>query len=74
VFACGTAAVITPVGRVKSETAEWTVADGEPGAVTMRLREDWSPSSTATSPTLQLDPQGLLTNRVSLTRVSDGET
>jgi branched-chain amino acid aminotransferase len=38
VFACGTAAVITPVGSVKSTRADWTVADGQPGAVTMRLR------------------------------------
>jgi branched-chain amino acid aminotransferase len=40
VFACGTAAVITPVGRVKSTAAEWVIADGEPGPVTMRLREE----------------------------------
>ncbi len=40
VFACGTAAVITPVGRVRGESAEWVVADGEPGPVTMRLREE----------------------------------
>jgi branched-chain amino acid aminotransferase len=40
VFACGTAAVITPVGRVKGTSAEWTVADGQPGPVTMRLREE----------------------------------
>ena len=40
VFACGTAAVITPVGRVKSESAEWVIADGEPGPVTMRLRDE----------------------------------
>jgi branched-chain amino acid aminotransferase len=40
VFACGTAAVITPVGRVKSESGEWVIADGEPGPVTMRLREE----------------------------------
>jgi branched-chain amino acid aminotransferase len=40
VFACGTAAVITPVGRVKGASAEWLVADGEPGPVTMRLREE----------------------------------
>jgi branched-chain amino acid aminotransferase len=40
VFACGTAAVITPVGQVKSASADWTVADGQPGPVTMRLRED----------------------------------
>jgi branched-chain amino acid aminotransferase len=38
VFACGTAAVITPVGEVKSAQAEWTVGDGQPGPVTMRLR------------------------------------
>ena len=39
VFACGTAAVITPVGSVRSATGEWTVGDGTPGPVTMRLRE-----------------------------------
>lgn len=39
VFACGTAAVITPVGSVKSARGDWTVGDGEPGPVTMRLRE-----------------------------------
>jgi len=40
VFACGTAAVVTPVGRVKGASAEWTVGDGQPGPVTMRLREE----------------------------------
>ncbi|RKN09424.1 branched-chain amino acid aminotransferase [Streptomyces radicis] len=40
VFACGTAAVITPVGSVKSSDAAWLVADGQPGSVTMRLREE----------------------------------
>jgi branched-chain amino acid aminotransferase len=40
VFACGTAAVITPVGQVKSRTlGDWTVSNGEPGPVTMRLRQ-----------------------------------
>ena len=39
-FACGTAAVITPVGRVKGPSGEWTVGDGNPGPVTMRLREE----------------------------------
>jgi branched-chain amino acid aminotransferase len=39
VFACGTAAVITPVGSVKKVGAQWTVGDGGPGAATMRLRE-----------------------------------
>lgn len=40
VFACGTAAVITPVGRVKSSEGEFTIGDGTPGPVTMRLREE----------------------------------
>ena len=39
VFACGTAAVITPVGSVKSASASWTVGTGEPGPITMQLRE-----------------------------------
>ncbi|MFF1921469.1 branched-chain amino acid aminotransferase [Streptomyces sp. NPDC058221] len=39
VFACGTAAVITPVGTVKSASGEWTQGDGTPGPVTMKLRE-----------------------------------
>ncbi len=39
VFACGTAAVITPVGSVKSERANWIQGDGEPGEVTMKLRK-----------------------------------
>lgn len=38
-FACGTAAVITPVGRVLSNEGEFTVNGGEPGEVTMKLRE-----------------------------------
>jgi len=37
-FACGTAAVVTPVGHVKSARSEWTVADGGSGEVTLRLR------------------------------------
>ncbi|MEE2035145.1 branched-chain amino acid aminotransferase [Rhodococcus chondri] len=39
VFACGTAAVITPVGSVKDKDGEFTIADGEPGPVTMALRD-----------------------------------
>jgi branched-chain amino acid aminotransferase len=38
-FACGTAAVITPVGTVKGAAGSWTVGDGRPGPVTMQLRE-----------------------------------
>ena len=39
VFACGTAAVITPVGSVKSARASWTIGDGGPGEVSMKLRQ-----------------------------------
>jgi branched-chain amino acid aminotransferase len=39
VFACGTAAVITPVGAVRHPAGGFTIGDGEPGPVTMRLRE-----------------------------------
>jgi branched-chain amino acid aminotransferase len=38
-FACGTAAVITPVGEVKSAHGGWTIAGGGPGPITMRLRQ-----------------------------------
>lgn len=39
VFACGTAAVITPVGHVRWAHGAWTVGDGEPGPVTLALRD-----------------------------------
>lgn len=39
VFACGTAAVITPVAKVKYGEGEFTVGGGEPGEVTMALRD-----------------------------------
>ena len=39
VFACGTAAVITPVGHVKTARDSWDVGDGEPGPVTLELRQ-----------------------------------
>ena len=39
VFACGTAAVITPVGSAKHADGEFTMAGGEPGEITMRLRQ-----------------------------------
>jgi branched-chain amino acid aminotransferase len=38
VFACGTAAVVTPVGEVKYAEKSFRIADGEPGKVTMTLR------------------------------------
>ncbi|MEU5342345.1 branched-chain amino acid aminotransferase [Streptomyces sp. NPDC020766] len=39
VFACGTAAVITPVGTVKRSSTEWQQSGGEPGEVTIKLRQ-----------------------------------
>ncbi|AVM01041.1 branched chain amino acid aminotransferase [Gordonia iterans] len=39
VFACGTAAVITPVGRVKSDTDDYLIGDGATGEVTQALRD-----------------------------------
>lgn len=39
VFACGTAAVITPITEVKSAAGSWVVGDGQPGPVTARLRD-----------------------------------
>ncbi|WP_433791866.1 branched-chain amino acid aminotransferase [Actinoplanes sp. CA-252034] len=39
-FACGTAAVITPIGTIKSEGGDFTVADGGSGEVTMAIRKE----------------------------------
>jgi branched-chain amino acid aminotransferase len=50
VFACGTAAAITPVGSVRSTRADWTIADGEPGEVTMRLRKALLDIQTGAAP------------------------
>jgi branched-chain amino acid aminotransferase len=38
-FACGTAAVVVPIGRVRSATGETLVGDGRPGQWTARIRE-----------------------------------
>jgi branched-chain amino acid aminotransferase len=54
VFACGTAAVITPVGQVKGRTSVWQVGDGQPGPVTLRLREELVGIQYGTRP----DPHG----------------
>ncbi|TKK88643.1 branched-chain amino acid aminotransferase [Herbidospora galbida] len=40
VFACGTAAVVTPVGSVKGADRAWTIGDGTPGPVTLKIREE----------------------------------
>jgi branched-chain amino acid aminotransferase len=38
-FACGTAAVITPIGTVRSTDGEFVIGDGSTGDVTERLRQ-----------------------------------
>ncbi|PAT07278.1 branched chain amino acid aminotransferase [Corynebacterium hadale] len=38
-LACGTAAVLTPVGRVRSADGEFTINNNEVGPITMSLRE-----------------------------------
>ncbi|MEO0442018.1 MAG: branched-chain amino acid aminotransferase [Pseudomonadota bacterium] len=37
-FACGTAAVVTPIGTVKSEKGDFTIGSGGPGQLTGKLR------------------------------------
>jgi branched-chain amino acid aminotransferase len=39
VFGCGTAAVVTPVGTVRSAEGDFTVGDGGTGPVSTRLRD-----------------------------------
>lgn len=38
IFACGTAAVVTPVGSAKSAKGTWVTGDGTPGPITMQIR------------------------------------
>ena len=38
IFACGTAAVISPVGQAKSAMGTWVTGDGKPGPITMQIR------------------------------------
>jgi branched-chain amino acid aminotransferase len=39
VFACGTAAVVTPVGTVRDRDGDWVIGDGTAGPVTRELRQ-----------------------------------
>ncbi len=50
VFACGTAAVITPVGAVDSANGGWSVGNGTPGPITMQLREQLTGIQTGAVP------------------------
>lgn len=54
VFACGTAAVITPVGSVRSRTHSWEVGDGGAGPIALRLRQALLDIQTGRAP----DPHG----------------
>ncbi|MFZ2228533.1 MAG: branched-chain amino acid aminotransferase [Candidatus Nanopelagicaceae bacterium] len=38
IFACGTAAVVSPVGTAKSAMGTWVTGDGNPGPITMQIR------------------------------------
>lgn len=50
-FACGTAAVITPVGEVKTRgQGHWTMSGGASGPVTMRLRQALLDIQTGVAP------------------------
>ena len=40
VFECGTAAVIKPIGAVRSADGEWLIGTGTAGPVTSRLRDE----------------------------------
>ncbi|WP_285487066.1 branched-chain amino acid aminotransferase [Amycolatopsis taiwanensis] len=50
VFACGTAAVITPVGAVKHADGEFSIAGGQPGELTMKLRAELTGIQEGTRP------------------------
>ena len=38
IFACGTAAVVSPIGSAKSAKGTWITGDGTPGPITMQIR------------------------------------
>ncbi len=54
VFGCGTAAVLTPVGGVRGIDSSFTIGGGEPGPVTLALREALTSIQHGTAP----DPHG----------------
>ncbi len=53
-FACGTAAVVTPIGRLSSDDFEVTVGDGTPGALTRAIYDELTGIQYGTRP----DPHG----------------
>jgi branched-chain amino acid aminotransferase len=56
-FACGTAAVLTPIGRVVTEDGAFDAGAGRPGEVCGRLRDALVAVQRGTAP----DPYGWLT-------------
>jgi branched-chain amino acid aminotransferase len=55
-FACGTAAVVAPIGRVKGRNHHFTIGDGSPGLVTQRLKAALTDLQFGRAP----DPRGWL--------------
>ena len=53
-FACGTAAVVTPIGRVRGRGFEFQIGNGGPGILTEQLREQLTAIQRGTAP----DPHG----------------
>jgi branched-chain amino acid aminotransferase len=49
VFACGTAAVITPIGRLAGSDFDETIADGDAGRLTMTIRSELTDIQTGRS-------------------------
>ncbi|MGB3438122.1 MAG: branched-chain amino acid aminotransferase [Actinophytocola sp.] len=56
VFACGTAAVVTPVGTVRDRDGDFVIGDGDMGPVTSTLRSALMAVQRGTAP----DPDGWL--------------
>lgn len=51
-FACGTAAVVTPIGRVQGEGVDFTIGGQSIGALTQRIRNDLVAIQRGTAPDL----------------------
>ncbi|MFB4421392.1 branched-chain amino acid aminotransferase [Streptomyces sp. QL37] len=49
-LACGTAAVVTPVGFVRDGAGSWSIGDGSPGPVSLRLRAALVGAQRGTAP------------------------
>lgn len=56
VFACGTAAVVTPVGRVCDADGAWTIGDGQPGPIVTAIHRSLFDVQHGIAP----DPDGWL--------------